>query len=48
VGRLKRKLCLQENNIDVEDVLADWGPAELREYIAANVSHADLMQRLGG
>ncbi len=47
IGRLKRRLCLRENEIEIETVLEDWGPDDLREYVKTNLSRAD-MDRYGG
>lgn len=48
VGRLKRRLKLQDNEIDVAGVLDNWGPDELRKYVAENLTFDDLNERPGG
>ena len=38
MGRLKRRLCLREHGVDVEDVLNNWGPDDLKSHIKAKVT----------
>jgi hypothetical protein len=48
VGRLRRRLSLRENGIDVATVLKDWGPADLRSYVKKHLTREQLEQRRGG
>jgi hypothetical protein len=48
VGRIKRRLCLRENDVDVGIVLNEWGPDDLLAYIKEKVTRDDLEQRRGG
>lgn len=48
VTRLVRKLCLADHDIDVETVLAEWGPNELTAYIRDNLTQEDLDRYPGG
>lgn len=48
MGRLKRRLCLREHEVDIEDVLNNWGPDDLKSHIKAKVTREDLDARRGG
>lgn len=48
IGRLKRRLCLQENGIKVETVIEEWSSDDLLSYIKEHVTREQLDQRRGG
>lgn len=48
MGRLKRRLCLDEHGIDVEDVVENWGQEDVLKHIEEKVTREDLENRRGG
>lgn len=48
MGRLKRRLCLAEHGVDIQDVLNDWEPEDLLQHIKEKVTRADFEARRGG
>lgn len=48
ITRLKRKLCLRETGVEVEAILNDWGPKELKAYIKKHLTEAQLELYRGG
>lgn len=48
IGRLKRRLCLHDHDVEIATILEDWGPDELRAFVKAHLSREHLEQRRGG
>jgi hypothetical protein len=48
IGRLKRRLCLHEHEVDIETILTSWGPDDLRSFVKAHLTREHLEQRRGG